>query len=201
MLEGSELLELLALFQGGGGEPDEFAENVPAVAVDAEMEERHDGALLVARVTVEGDPAAREIEGVAGDSRHHLHAVRVVGFLRLGKGRGGGDHRDLRIADQGRREILDQHRIDQRLVSLNIDEVGDAPQARRDLSDPVGAARMGGGGHHHFRSEVEGRLGNPVVIRGDDDLGDFFREQCALPDMADKGFAGDHVEALSGKAR
>ena len=101
MLQGTELLELLALLQRGGGESDELAQDIPAVAVDPEMEERHDSTPLVACVAVKRDPASRKVEGVPRHSRHHLHAVGVVGFLRVGKRGGGGDHRDLRIADQG----------------------------------------------------------------------------------------------------
>ena len=51
-----------------------------------------------------------------------------------------GDHLDFRVALHLPRELIDQLRIDQRLVALDVDDVRDAAQFRRDFRDPIGPA-------------------------------------------------------------
>jgi hypothetical protein len=54
-------------------------------------------------------------------------------------------------------------------------------------------------GHFYVRAEASTRVGDPLVVRGDDDLVD--RSRCAgsLPDVLDHRFARDGRERFAGK--
>ncbi len=93
-----------------------------------------------------------------------LRVGRIVERMR------GGDHLDLRIALQFAHEPIDQLRIDQRLVALDVDDVSELLRSfARDFRDAVGAAGMVAPTSGDFRAPVERGFGDAHVVGRDDD--------------------------------
>ena len=62
MFQGAELFQLLTLFERGGGEAHQLAEDIATIAVDSKMEQGRDGALRIMEITMEGNAASGEVE-------------------------------------------------------------------------------------------------------------------------------------------
>ena len=88
-------------------------------------------------------------------------------------------------------------RIDQRLVTLDIENDGCFFKLPGNFRNPVCPARMICGGNGNFRAEIKSRFGDPHVIRGNDNLVKAASFDAALPDVSDQRFTGDPVECFS----
>jgi len=115
VLQGPELFEFLTLLKREGT-IGRVSSGCRGGSRRGRGEGAGDGAFAIARIAVERDPAAREVEGVALGREDDLHAVGIVGFPRVGERGGGGDHRHRGIATERGGQRSDQLRVDERLV-------------------------------------------------------------------------------------
>src|SRR6202040_747334 len=92
------------------------------------------------------DGKARKIERVAAKIDNDLHLMWRGSLRRILKWMCGGDDLDLAICAQLPSEPVDQTRIDQRLVALNIHDEGEFFRFADDLSNPIGATSVIGRG-------------------------------------------------------
>ena len=83
---------------------------------------------------------ARKIERAIFTIENGLYLMRRLRLGRIGERMNCGDHFDLPVALHFSRELIDQPWINQRLIALDVDDVGDAAQLRRDFGDAVRAA-------------------------------------------------------------
>ena len=74
--------------------------------------------------------------------QHDLDLMRRFRFARIGEWMRGGDHFQFAVPLQLAHEAIDQFRIDQRLVALNVNDVRELFRLRGDFSDAVGSARV-----------------------------------------------------------
>ena len=103
------------------------------------------------------------------------------------------------IAAQQFRQKVQSGRIDQRLITLQINHDIDI-QVLGDLGHAVGAAGVVGAGHHGLAAEGDDGVDDPRVVRGDDHP----REPGGLPgggdDVANERRAGVGEEGFAGQA-
>ena len=110
-----------------------------------------------------------------------------------------GDHFDFRIALHAARQSIDQLRIDQRFIALNVDDVRNASQFRGHFRDAVGPAAVAEVRQANFRAPSEGGFRDAHVVRRDDHLSSFGRVLAAFPDVSQERLSGDGMERFAGK--
>lgn len=97
VFEGAQLFETFSEFEWGRGQADDLKEDIPAVAIDAEMFVEREGLQLhvwrsVGVIAEEGDGPTGEIEGMAVGADHHLHDVGIVEVICVPQRGGCGRH-------------------------------------------------------------------------------------------------------------
>ena len=71
---------------------------------------------------------------------------------------------------------------------------------RRDFGHAIGTRGMIGARHHHAGSKARGRVADPFVIGGDDDIGQIAGLRRPLPHVLQHGFARDGDEGFTREA-
>src|SRR5260370_41753284 len=112
-----------------------------------------------------------------------------------------GDDVDLAIGTQLVHEAVEQSRFGQRLIALDINNEIELLCFPGDLSDAVGAALMMWRGHCHLGAPIESSVGDPHVVRGDNDCVQFLRAPTALPYMSENRFVCNEMQRFSRKTR
>src|ERR1700732_2510264 len=108
-----------------------------------------------------------------------------------------GDYRDVAIVFQLSGEPLQQSGIDQRLVTLDVENDGCFLELSGHFRNPVSAARMIRSSHGDFRAEIKSYFGDSHVIGSNHDLVEAICLAATLPDVSNQRFAGDTVECFS----
>ena len=106
----------------------------------------------------------------------------------------------LGIVDECLCELVDEGGVDQRLVALDVENVGGSGDLGNCFSEAVGAGWVVGGGHYSLSTEGFDCLEDPLIIGGDEDVRKIFRPFATLPDVLDEGLSGDEMKRLSGEA-
>src|ERR1051326_2842115 len=197
ILQRAQLFEGFHPFQRRSFPANETKKQIAPVAVDAlvaEMRCRFRG------IADERDPSPGKIKSIAALIHHHFHLMRRLGFARIVERMRGGDHLELVIALQFADEPIDQLWIDQRLIALDVHDVGELLQLLRDFGYPVRSARVVRRSHRDFRAPIERRLGDAEVVGRDDKSIELLRATAALPDMSEQRFAGNRMQRLARKS-
>src|SRR5690348_13593923 len=97
---------------------------------------------------------------------------------------GRRNHADPRIRSKLGDDSIDQSRVYQRFVALNINDEAELFRMRNYLSDSIGSALMFSGGQCDFRSPIECGFRDPHVVGGDDNFIETSRATTGLPDMS-----------------
>src|SRR6266487_293050 len=137
----------------------------------------------------EGDSVARKIERVAAKIDNHLYLMRRRRFRCAFEWMRRGDDTDLATGTQFLDQLVDQSRIHQRFVALNVDDERKLPGFSRYFGNAVRTALMIGGRERHFRAPLEGCVRNAHVVCGDDDRIQFSCASAAFPNMTKQWFA------------
>src|ERR1700704_1903567 len=127
--------------------------------------------------------------------------MRRFRFARIRKWMRSGNHLERLVALQFTDETIDQLRIDQRLVTLDVNDVRELFQLARYFRDPIRTARVIRRGHRHFGAPIEGRFGNTEIVGGDNEAVEFLRAPAAFPNMPEQRLARDLMQRLAGKPR
>jgi hypothetical protein len=167
VFERAQLLERFGAFERGRLERRQHEERATAVRVKADMTvERRPAAARVANVRnrrpgkIQREPAA--IENDLGD----VGIVQLGGVVNPAVER---RHLHRAIGGEGRNQLADRLRIDQRFVALDVDDdVG--VERGRDLGETIGAGFVRRFGQPHAAAEVVHARRDAQIVGGDDDL-------------------------------
>ena len=201
VLQPTELFEALGLFERRGRQLRDFAKDLAAVGVEADVLQEGEFFEPVAAVDAahEGNDAAREIECETVVVEHDFRRIFVF----------DGFHRGERLAERGdlRRRVvelaakfLDLRGLDEGFVALHVDDdVGLRADGRDGFLNAVGAAAMVRGSHHGASAEAFHFTENPLVVGSDknffDDLGNL------SVNALNHGFSAEQGQWLAGEAR
>ena len=97
-------------------------------------------------------------------------------------------------------QLVDEGGVDERLVALDIDEVGGGGKLGGGLGNAIGAGGMLGGSHCDVGAEGFGGFFDALVIGGNDDFVELLTLLGALEDVLEKRFAAELKKRLPGEA-
>src|SRR5947207_15698449 len=112
-----------------------------------------------------------------------------------------GDDIDLPIRPQFFNESVDQARINQWLVALDINYIPELFPLFCDFGDAIGSALMPWGGQRNFCAPVKSRICNAQIVRGADNGSRFFSASTTVPDGPEKWLASNNVVWFSRRTR
>ena len=186
-----------ALLEGRGRPGDKLLEEFFAETVEPDVAEggRRSGRLLII-----GEGTAGKIERVPGCGADDFYDVRIGEVCFIGDGVGSSDHREGSVALERGGERIDERRVDEGFVALNInDDFGGTPERSCGFGDAVRAGRVVGAGHYDVRAEGFGGFRDADVVGGDGEVIEPVAAAAALPDVLDERLARDRVERLPRK--
>src|SRR5208282_5762811 len=170
VFEPAELFELLDFFELALRESGVFEKGIALENVEAEM-------LPIIKVNFllwvahPGDGSTGKIECVVVEIEHCFDDVRVHNVAGMaGESGHGGDVRG-RVFKKRSDGGVDSDGIDQRLVSLNVDE-DVAGLVYGHFGDAFGSGAMIGAGHAGFTAERLHGIDDALVVGGDEDAAD-----------------------------
>ncbi|MEP6938059.1 MAG: hypothetical protein ABI871_08320 [Chthoniobacterales bacterium] len=114
---------------------------------------------------------------------HHFHLVLGGRIGRLVESMRGGYNSNRSISSQQRDYPIDQLRIYQRFVALDVDDVTCVPASADHVGDTIGATPMTWRGERNLGAPGEGCLGNAHIISGDDQRIERFGTPTSFPDV------------------
>src|SRR5207247_10239784 len=97
-----------------------------------------------------------------------------------------GDDIDLPIRSQFFNESVDQARINQWLVALDINYIPELFPLFCDFGDAIGSALMPWGGQRNIGAPVKSRICHRQIVRGDDNGVQFISPSTAFADLPEK---------------
>jgi hypothetical protein len=109
-------------------------------------------------------------------------------------------HQEVGIVGQGGDDLIDHLGLDQRLVTLHVDD-DVAGELRRDFGDAVGAGAMIRPCHPGLAAERLDGPDNAFVVGGDEHAIDRPRPRRSQINVLDHRPAGDQGQRLTGEAR
>jgi hypothetical protein len=96
-------------------------------------------------------------------------------------------------------ESIDQVGVDERFISLDVDDMAHLGEGLRDFSSAIGSRRVIITSHRDVASKFANGIGNTIVIRGDGEVGEVLASKTPIPDMLHERLIGNVMERLSGK--
>src|SRR5439155_12748218 len=93
---------------------------------------------------------------------------------------------DLAIRTEFFNDSIDQRRIEERLIPLNINDEIKPLRFSGDLGDPVSSALVKRRGHRHLRTPIKSRPSDPHVVCGDNECIKFFCPLAKIPYLPKK---------------
>src|SRR5438477_6324107 len=112
-----------------------------------------------------------------------------------------GDDVDLAIRSQFFNDSVDQARINQWLVALDINYVPELFPLFCDFGNAIGSALMPWGGQRNFRAPVKSRICNAQIVGGDDNGIQFFSASTTFPDVTEKWLTSNKIQWFTRKTR
>ena len=147
-----------------------------------------------------GNDGTGEVQGVSVTGKGHFDNVRVVQILPGADGAGDGGHGEGFVRDQGFRQPVNQGRVNERFVPLNIDDMGGGRERTYRFRQAVTAAGMVRRGHDGPGSKGYGGVKNALVVRGDGDGVQAGTAADAFPYVLDKRFSCNGMKGLARKS-
>src|SRR5881392_3414533 len=111
------------------------------------------------------------------------------------------DDVDLAIRSQFFNDSVDQARINQWLVTLDINYVPELFPLFCDFGNAIGSALMPWGGQHNFRAPVKSRICNAQIVCSDDNGIQFFSAFTTFPDVTEKWLTSNQIQWFTRKTR
>jgi len=146
-----------------------------------------------------GNRSAGKIKAVAFEVENRFDDIGIHNVARMANGCGDCGDLSGRFFQECGDGDIDRGWIDERFVSLNVDE-DVALLVSGDFGDAFGAGAVVGAGHACFAAETADGVDNPLVIRRYHDAVDGLRLFGAFVNALDHGLAGQRDEWLTGKA-
>jgi hypothetical protein len=160
------------------------------------------GNFFLGSVPPMGDGRSGKIESPASVVHHDLHhvGIKIIHFvLYTSAGKSQGRHGAARAFLERLYETIDHDRLDQRLISLDVDDdiVGRKPDEPPGFGQAVRAAGVAGAGHHGFAAEGLYGLQDARVVRRHQHPVQAPGAGCTLKDPLNHGLAVDVGKGLS----
>ena len=195
MFERPELLEQFGGFEWCRRQRRQPKQRLAAVHVQSDVFEGARRRAAVRRRPIIGDRRAREIEREAVEGRDDLHQVRILEFLLVGEPPAERRHLDVRIAVERGERFGNHRRLDQRFVTLDVDDEI-AVERERDFRQPVGAGAVLRARHpaRAFARVLHHRLVDARIVGRDHHLREARRRRDAV------GTHGQSSESLRDRA-
>ncbi len=105
------------------------------------------------------------------------------------------------MREQKRGDLINLARVHERLIALDIHDVGGLRHSPHGLRNPVGAGRVIRRGHHRLSAESNDGILDALVIGGDEDFIEPRTLLAALPNVLNQWFPRNEMKGLSGEAR
>lgn len=115
------------------------------------------------------------------------------------KGVSRSDHRKPRLGEEVPGDSIDQVGVDERFISLDVDDMAHLGEGLRDFSSAIGSRRVIITSHRDVASEFSNGIGDAIVIGGDCEVLKVFAAEAAIPNMLHERLVGNVIERLSGK--
>ena len=147
-----------------------------------------------------GNRRSGEVEGVSARINDDLHHVWVVDIGRPDEQRPECAHDKGRVLIERFDRCVDGRRLDQRLVTLHVDDEI-AVQVSGNLGDPVGAAQVMRSRHADDSAERLNHVRDPSIIGGDHDRSYAPCGRGAAVDVFDHGSPSDVGKRLARESR
>ncbi len=197
VFKGAELLELFGLFKQAGRPTDELFEEIAAIAVKTHVAQGREG---VGSGPEEWKGTAGEVEGVSCPVDDDLDDVRIIELSQVSHRIGRCDHGQVGFGRQSGHEGVDQGRIHEGFVTLDIDDVGDLGMWLHGFRDAVGSSGVVGGSHDNLGAEGESFFLDADIVGGDQEEVESFTLVHTLKDVSEQALADEVMEGLSGEA-
>ena len=170
VFEPAELFELLDFFEFALGQGRVLEQGIALEDVKPQMFPVFDVDFLLG-VADPGNRRAGEIEAVAFEIENRFHDVGVHDVPGVADGRGDGGDLGGGLFEEGGDGGVNRSWIDERFVTLNVDE-DVACLMRRDFGDAFGACAVVGASHAGFTAEGANGVDDALIVGGDDDVMD-----------------------------
>src|ERR1700756_2463431 len=164
----AELLELFDSFEFALGQSWIFEQGIALENVEPEVLPVFHMDFLLG-VADPGDRRARKIQAVAFEVENRFHNIGIHDVARVADGRGYGGNLGGRLFEQRGDRGIDRNWINERLISLYVDE-DVAFLVRGHFGDALGAGAVIGAGHAGFAAESANGVDDALVVGGYDDV-------------------------------
>ena len=98
------------------------------------------------------------------------------------------------------RELVDEAWLDERFISLNVDDVGSIRVGRGGFGNTIRSRRVVWRGHDRFGAKIMRRIEDALVIGSNSHAVEKLAVLRALPDVLHKRFSSNEVERFPGEA-
>src|ERR1700730_2649429 len=105
----------------------------------------------------------------------------------------GGNDLNLAIRAQRLNQSVDQSRIDERFIALDVDNKGELACFAGDFGDAIGAAVMTRRGECDFCAPIESRIGDTHIVGSNNYRIQFSCALATFQDMLQKWFASNWI--------
>jgi hypothetical protein len=198
VFEPAELFELLDFFELALRKGRVFEKGISLENVEAEMLPIIYMNLLLC-VAYPRDGSAGKIQRVIVEIEHGFNDVWVHDVPGMADGRGHSGNLRGGVFKKGTDRSVDGDRIDERFVSLDVDE-DVAGFVSGHLGDALGSGAMIVARHTGLAAEGLHGIEDALVVRGDKNAMNGLGAFGALVDMLDHGLASERDERLAGEA-
>jgi len=198
IFEPAKLFELFNFLEFSLRQSWIFEQGIPLIDVETKVFPVFHVDLLLS-VADPGNRRAGKIKAIAFEIEDSFDDVRIHNVARMANGRRNRGDLSGRFFQECGDSDIDRGWIDERFVSLNIDEYV-AFLVSGDFGDSFGAGAVVGACHAGFAAETADGVDDPLVIRRYHDAVDGLRLFSALVNALDHGFASQRDEWLTGKA-
>ncbi len=106
---------------------------------------------------------------------------------------------DPRIRAEFLDELINQTRINQRFIALDVNDEHIVFRVAYDFRDAIGSATMFGRSQSDLCAPIERGLGDPHVVSGNDQRVQFFCMLTAFPDVSQKRLSCNWMQWFSRK--
>src|SRR5262249_23938907 len=188
--------ERFNFFERSWSPANETQQKLSAIPIDALMAKVTS---RLARLAGIRDWAARKIKRASLPIENRFNLVRRLRGGGISERMDRGHHLDLGIPAHLPNELIEQPGIDQRFVTLNVEDKRNATQFGRDLSNSIGPAFVIRTCQANFSAPIKRCLGDPHIVRRDDDRIERTRAPHAFPDMLQERFARNSMQRFARK--
>jgi len=172
-------------------------EEIGAIAVDSKVAVGWESRGLAAAI---GDGGAGEVEGILVGIEDQFDDVGIGKESTIIKGATGGDHGEALIVAKLAGEGIDEGGIEERFVTLNVNNVGSGMAPGGGFSDAVGASGVIGAGADGTGIDGFAEADNAVVVCCDDQFIKFPAPGSSFKNVLKERFSEEGMEGLSGEA-